>query len=120
MSIGTSQWLFDDRRTTASSSGEYHDSPVVGSTGSRAPGMSAQRNVWNVRTLPVSIGYFEKTARPNWPGKSPKPNASLPPPTFSLLSRSNPDGTPVFDGAVNECGYPASWAKRRTEIGRAS
>ena len=66
--------------------------------------MSAQRNVWNVRTSRVSIGYFENTASPNWPGKSPKPNASLPPPTVPLLSRSKPDATPVFDGAVNQYG----------------
>ena len=64
--------------------------------------MSAHRNVWNVRTSSVSIGYFESTTRPNCPGKAPKPKASLPPPTAPLLSRSKPLGTPVFDGAVNQ------------------
>ena len=37
---------------------------------------------------------------PNWPGKKPKPNASFGPPTLPLLSRSNPEGMPVFDGAT--------------------
>ena len=50
----------------------------------------------------VSMGNIEYTAMPNWPGKNPKPKASpggkssTPP----LLSRSNPEGIPVFDGAV--------------------
>ena len=37
---------------------------------------------------------------PNWPGKSPNPYASLPPPMVPLLSRSKPLGMPVLDGAT--------------------
>jgi hypothetical protein len=77
---------------------------VLGSSGSRAPGMSFQRNVWKVRTFAVSIGCIEYTAMPNWPGKKPNPSASLGPPTEPLLSRSKPDGTPVLLGAMNRYG----------------
>ncbi len=41
---------------------------------------------------------------PNWPGKKPNPKASFGPPTDPLLSRSNPDGMPVFEGATNRYG----------------
>jgi hypothetical protein len=54
--IGTSQWLFDESRNTSSSSGEYQLSPVAGSMGRRAPGMSLQRKRWKVRTPSGSIG----------------------------------------------------------------
>ena len=49
--MGTSQWLLDERRKAASSSGEYQSAGagVAGSSGSRAPGMSFQRKFWKVR-----------------------------------------------------------------------
>jgi len=55
-----------------------------------------------VRTSSTSIGYIEYTAMPNWPGKKPKPNESFgaKSPAAPLLSRSNPEYTPVFDGAL--------------------
>ena len=53
----------------------------------------------------MSIGNRESTSIPYWPGNSPKPSASLPPPTVPLLFRSNPLGTPVLDGAMNAYGY---------------
>ena len=56
--IGTSQCDLLLSRKTASSSGEYHCSPVAGLTGSIAPGMSFHRKCWNVRTAAVSIGYL--------------------------------------------------------------
>ena len=67
--------------------------------------MSFQRKFWNVRTFVVSIGYLERTANPNCPGKKPNPSASSGPPITPLLLRSNPDGIPVFDGAMNVLGY---------------
>ena len=80
----------------------YHDAPVAGSIGSSAPGMSFHRKCWNVRAPSASIGNFENTAMPNWPGNAPKPSASSPPPIVPLLLRSNPEGMPVFDGAVKK------------------
>ena len=67
--------------------------------------MSFHRKSWKVRTLATSIGYFENTAIPNWPGKTPNPKAS----SGSLavtasLSRLNPDWMPVFDGATYRYG----------------
>ncbi len=103
ISIGTSQWDFEERRNTSSSAGEYHGVPG-GSSGSSAPGMSFHKKFWNVRMPEKSIGYLEYTAIPNWPGKKPNPNASFGPPTMLLLSRSNPDGMPVLDGAVYRYG----------------
>jgi hypothetical protein len=48
---------------------------------------------------------------PNFPGNSPKPNASFPyrpepgwMTTWPLLSRSLPEAIPVFEGAVKWCG----------------
>jgi hypothetical protein len=106
VSIGTSQCDFDDRRTPASSSAENQSasSGVAGSSGSSAPGMSAQRNVWKVRTSSRTIGCIEYTAIPNWPGKAPKPNASSGPPIAPSLLRSMPDGMPVFEGATKRYG----------------
>ena len=62
--------------------------------------MSFQRKCWKVRTSSVAIGYFEYTTMPYWPGKSPKPKASSPPPMAPLLLRSKPLGMPVLDGAT--------------------
>ena len=64
--------------------------------------MSFQRKCWNVRTSSSWIGYLLKTTIPNWPGKNPKPKASLPAPVvrLPLLSRSKPLGMPVLDGAT--------------------
>jgi hypothetical protein len=53
----------------------------------------------------MSIGNRESTSIPNCPGNAPKPSASFRPPTVPSLSRSNPLGTPVLDGAVKACGY---------------
>ncbi len=59
--IGTSQWDLLESRTWASSAGLYQSagSGVAGSSGSRAPGMSAQRNRWKVRTWRSWIGWRE-------------------------------------------------------------
>src|SRR5919106_6512768 len=105
--MGTSQWLFDDRRKTSSSSGEYQSAGpgFDGSSGRSAPGMSFHRNIWNVRILAVSIGKREYTAIPNCPGKKPNPNASSGPPMKLSLLKSKPDGMPVFEGATNRWGY---------------
>jgi hypothetical protein len=40
--------------------------------------MSRHLKFWNVRTARRSIGYFEYTTIPYWPGNSPKPNESSP------------------------------------------
>ena len=58
MRIGRSQCDLLESRTWSSSAGEYQSAgaAVAGSSGSSAPGMSFQRNVWKVRTLWVSIG----------------------------------------------------------------
>ena len=105
-SIGTSQCDFDDNRNTASSSGEYQSagSGVAGSSGNRAPGTDAHNRFWNVLTWSSTIGNRDSTTIPYWPGKSPNPKASFAPPTVPSLSRSNPDGTPVFDGAMKKYG----------------
>ena len=68
--IGRSQWDLLDSRKTSSSAGEYQSAgvDVAGSSGSIAPGMSFQRKCWKVRMSRYLIGYFEKTASPNWPG----------------------------------------------------
>src|SRR5687767_13564400 len=93
-SIGMSQWLFDESRKMSSSAGEYQSAGagVLGSSGSKAPGMSSQRKSWNVRTSLVRIGYFEYTTIPNWPGKNPNPNASFGPPMIPSLEKSIPLG----------------------------
>mgnify|MGYP001507524371 CR=1 FL=1 len=62
--------------------------------------MSFHRKCWNVRTPRVSIGYRDSTTMPYCPSNAPKPNASSPPPTTPSSFRSNPLGTPVFDGAT--------------------
>ncbi len=56
-----SQWLFDDSRKIASSSGLYQSlgAAVLASSGSKAPGMSFHRKVWKVRIWSVRISYFE-------------------------------------------------------------
>ena len=66
--------------------------------------MSAHRNSWKVRIASVSIGCLDRTSIPNWPGKNPKPKASSGPPMPPTLFRSNPDGMPVLEGAMNRCG----------------
>jgi len=63
--------------------------------------MSFHRKVWKVRTSSVAIGCFESTTIAYWPGNTPKPNASSPPPTVPSLLRSKPLGMPVFEGATN-------------------
>ena len=67
--------------------------------------MSFHRKFWNVRTESVAIGYFEYTTIPYWPGNWPNPHASPGPPSVPSRSRSSPESTPVFTGAVKECGY---------------
>ena len=104
MLSGMSQCDLLDSRNFSSSAGEYQSagSGVAGLSGSRAAGMSFHRKCWKVRTRSALIGCLEYTAMPYWPGKKPKPKASLGPPTEPLLSRSRLLGTPVLTGATYE------------------
>ena len=101
-----SQWLFEDSRTTSSSSrlNQSAGSGVFGSSGSSAPGMSRHNSVWKVRTWSRSKGSIDRIAMPYWPGKAPKPKASPGPSVAPSLSRSNPEGRPVFTGATKTWG----------------
>ena len=104
--IGTSQWDFEDNRNTVNSSGEYQSAGSAdgGSSGNRAPGTDAHSRFWNVLTSCSTIGNRDSTTIPNWPGKSPNPKASSAPIDGAVVVRSNPDGTPVFNGAVKVYG----------------
>ena len=69
--IGTSQWLFEESRKTASSGGRV---PAAGCRsrvdGQRAPGMSLHRKCWNVRTCRSSIGCWSRRPSRTGPGRS--------------------------------------------------
>ena len=93
ISIGKSQWLFDDSLKIASSAEEYQSAGAVvfGSSGRRAPGMSFQRN-WNVRTPAVSIGYLDRDGHAELPLEEAEPERVVRSPTIPLLSRSKPAG----------------------------
>ena len=92
-----------DRRRSARPSGSSttaggRRAPPASTTTRRSPGRSAAGR----RACPstgsagtcghasTSIGNFENTAMPNWPGNAPKPSASSPPPIVPLLLRSKP------------------------------
>ena len=104
--IGTSQWLLDDRRNDV----QFLRRVPVAGAGVRGSSGAARRACPSSGTAERadavrSIGYLRINGHPELPGKKPKPKASLRshrrPPS---LSRSNPDGTPVFDGAMKRCG----------------
>ena len=67
--------------------GEYQSkgSGVSGLSGSSAPGMSRHRNLRKVRTCSRSIGNRDSSAMAYWPGNSPKPSASAPPPILPVV-----------------------------------